>query len=337
MSSTETRRERLVRWRRGNWRRLTVRKALIIFTLIAVGLGIRRGLYHDNITVERMRKLAAEHCEDLQIRVNFASTSAWRPSRAENVELLSPTSRLHVPDEVFREVTRLTRQRNLSMSLIQVPADSFQKLSVLKHLETLKIKHTLMGDSEFLTLPPLPNLESLHISNIRVTDEGINSLARMPKLSHLELQYAFGVTGATLDQLSQLRELTVDNAIFTDEGMTAISQLPHLKTVRLQNITGVTSIGWAELAKSDSLNHVYISGGALNDAALEALAKAHTKNSFRALIIDRNHHITEVGMEHLSHCVHLNKLAMYLTHRVPHLAIEQLRSKLAFARIVVDQ
>ena len=336
MSSNSTRQQRLERWRRGNWRRLTVRKALLLFTLLAVVMGVRRGLYHDNITVKRIHKLAEEHCADLQVRVNFASDSPWRPSRAENVELLSPTSRLHVPDEVFSEVTRLTRQRHLSMSLIQVPAESFLKLSVLKHLESLQISHTLMGDSQFLRLPPLPSLESLFISNIRVTDEGINSLARMPKLTHLHLQHAFGVTGATLDQLSQLRELTVDNAIFTDQAMTALSELPHLKTLRLQDVTGVSPQGWAALADSRSLNHLYISGGNFSDNAVKALAETHSKDSFRALVIDRNHQITERGMEHMGNCVHLNKLAMYLTRDMPPLVIEQLQSKLAFARIVVN-
>lgn len=139
-------------------------------------------------------------------------------------------------DEDFRQVTRLTNLKTLSLS-------------------------NGLNDERLAQMTSLAKLEYLQTNLAQVTDDGIKPLAKLKSLRNLKFFHpgkSFSGAGlAHLAELPNLEQLTVAGSLaFNDQGMAAVAKLSGLKEFRTWH-AGTTDDGvkkLRELKKLKSLN-----------------------------------------------------------------------------------
>ncbi|MCA9178658.1 MAG: hypothetical protein KDB14_29555 [Planctomycetales bacterium] len=308
-----------------------MRKLMLGVTILAVAFGLRMGLYRENVTVNRIRTLLAEHSPAASLDIDFQSAPAWRPSRVEFVELRA--ARAKVPDAVFDELLKLTGQRSLVLNQLALSERSFLRLGVLKSLERLELDDVqviLSHDEQELAVPDFPNLETL-VWRTRFFDVLKLRLNQLPKLSRIHF-YGVDCEDAALEHLTQITELHIAGGVVSDATLTSLRQLPRLQTLILEDIAGISPAAWAELSRSESLRHLYLRGLTIDDEGLQHLVDEHTRRSFRALVIDQNLVVTGKGLLHLERS-HLQKLSVYTLKEVSDETKQRLQSRIPGARI----
>src|SRR6266446_3263511 len=114
--------------------------------------------------------------------------------------------------------------------------EDFRQLTRLTHLKSLSLSNGL-NDERLAQLTALAELEYLQTNLAQITDEGLKPLARLKNLRNLKFFHpgkSFSGAGlAYLAALPNLEQLTVAGSLaFNDDGMAAVAQLTRLQEFR---------------------------------------------------------------------------------------------------------
>ena len=128
-------------------------------------------------------------------------------------------------------------------------------VSVLSKLEHLRLDGTKVTDHGLGSLVGLRHLKSLYLRGSSVTDMGVKDIAQLPELSAL-----------ILDCPSPINEA----------GFDLLAQCPSLTFLDLRD-TPITDSGLLELARSNSLKEIHLSGRQLSSNGQSAFEQINTR------------------------------------------------------------
>src|SRR5262245_37662348 len=140
---------------------------------------------------------------------------------------------------------------------------------------------------ELLALQKLSSLRSLNLSSAGVTDAHLQVVCKLATLEELNLGYTMVTDGGVseLKRLKKLRALWAHGTRITDEGMPTLAAL---STLRILWLSTVTDSGLKERVTVPNLEDWCLGGNCIS-----------------------NNRISNNGMEHVSKCANLQRLALY--------------------------
>jgi len=139
--------------------------------------------------------------------------------------------------------------------------EDFRQITRLTHLKTLSLSNCL-NDERLSQLTALAELEYLQTNLAQVTDDGIKPLAQLKKLKTLKFFHpgkSFSGAGLVhLANLPNLEQLAVAGSLaFNDDGMAAVAKLTGLKEFRTWH-AGATQEGVKKLKELKNLKSLYL-------------------------------------------------------------------------------
>jgi hypothetical protein len=139
--------------------------------------------------------------------------------------------------------------------------EDFRQITRLTHLKTLSLNRCL-NDEGLSQLMPLEELENLQTNGAQITDDGIKPLARLKNLKNVSFFHpgkSFSGAGLVhLADLPNLERLTVAGSLaFNDDGMAAVAKLKGLKEFRTWH-AGSTNEGIKKLKELKNLKSLHL-------------------------------------------------------------------------------
>ncbi len=267
---------------RRRWLQFSLRSALILTAVVAVGLawGSRIMLRYD----------ARQRIAELPVQMDIEAGPPWI-SRWFGAGL----------GKYFDQVTALDFSGCQDLSrLTEVNRRLLPDIGRQAGLRKLNLCGTLeLDDGGLAAIAGLSELEELILDETSVTDDGLRHLASLSRLKKLSLYAAHGVTGGGFEHLAALGELEVLDLSATDAGdkvAEPLSRLPRLRWLNLAdtlvgdaalehlgglsqleylNLSGtkITSAGLAHLANLVQLTDLYLANTRVDDRGLDRLER----------------------------------------------------------------
>jgi len=216
--------------------------------------------------------------------------------------------------------------------------DDFREFTRLTHLKLLSLSNCL-NDERLVQLTALTGLEYLQTNLAQVTDDGIRPLAQLKNLKNLKFFHpGRSFSGAGLVHLAampNLESLTVAGSLaFNDDGMAGVAKLTGLKEFRTWH-AGPTNEGVKKLKELKNLKRLYL-GQRLTyklpacptDETLAVLAEM---KSLETLQLDEAR-LTFPALQQLKQLPALNKLTLGGID-IPREEVERLRRELPQVKI----
>jgi RNA polymerase sigma factor (sigma-70 family) len=236
----------------------------------------------------------------------------------------------NITDADVKELTGLTRLRQLNLSGTQVTDTGLHELASLTQLQGLGLGYSHVTDAGTNELVSLIHLRWLSLGGIQMTNSGMKQLAGLTQLQALDL-IDTGVTDADLEQLArltQLQWLNLSNNNVTQAGLKQLEGLTQLHVLILKD-THLKDTDLHELAGFRQLQWLWLEGTQVDDAGINELAAC---TQLQGLDLSGTQ-ITDAGLQKLTGLVRLKKLYLGAT-QVTDAGVAELKNALPKLQII---
>lgn len=259
-----------------SFRQFGLRALLILFVVLAVGLGLWR--WH---------MTHAEYVLDIVLQIKDQGGSVqWKStglSGLGNYSFREPDEVRwesgKVDDEAVQVLGKLPELEEVRLSGNPITDAGLAMLSHLPRIRKLNLAGTKVTDRGLEYIGQLSDLEELDIRNTSITEEGLVHLRGLPKLT--QLAHDLKLTDIGIDHLTTLpglrfERLTGENV--TAASMQAVKQFP----IEWMHLESPQEDDWAgPLADHPTLENLQVSGGVMQSADLRGILGSQTLKSLK--------------------------------------------------------
>ena len=188
--------------------RISLQMFLLVFTALAVGLGL------EVARSQRQQSAVAELKSAIVIwdyQLPDGQLASWDPTLEYDGPrwLVGPSGK-----------GLFSRVRGLIL-MYGVSSETFERLPDLPHLESLNLSGSGIDDDGLVFVARLRQLQTLNLESTGVTDAGLAHVSKLKFLEHLSLNYT-GVTDVGMERLavlSKLQTLNLEGTAVTSAGV----------------------------------------------------------------------------------------------------------------------
>jgi hypothetical protein len=295
--------------RRNRFVRFSLRTALLLLTLLCVGLGWWV------VKADRQREAVAAVRElGGRPRYTFELGPEGFPLKRPEPPWAPEWLRDTFGEDLFITVDTVEFEGIRDDFVEQV----VPKLRRVLSLRAISLRDTLISDAALASVAKLTQLRELVIGTgseapgiATITDKGLTQLSTLRRLRRLTISNC-PIDGSALAHLGMLRRLewlNMRHTNFNDAAASHLRQFPRLLRLDLWN-TSISDDAIDDIAKLDRLEVLYLSDNELTDAAASKLAKL---TSLQALDVSETQ-FSDEGVEQLQTLSQLPELALSNTY-----------------------
>lgn len=275
--------------------RVSLRVALLVLTLLALGFGWIADQAH-----QQRRLVDAVRAKNGPLFYEWRFDPQGNSIPEDRVQLPGPEwLREALGEEYFGDVCYVSAHDFDDADL--------RLLEGVPHLRTLRLWSPRVADSRLLPLRELHSLTNLRLSRVDVTEESLETIGKLSGLRSLTLSYC-RVDGTGLKHLEKCRRLRVLDLRGSTRagGRVQLPVLPELQSLNLGELA-MNDHELASLAEQPALRMLSLSSADIGDAELARIAELSSLESL-GLTGSR---VTDDGLRHLRQLKNLKRLDLY--------------------------